>query len=87
RVEELEDEIEALEEQLGDDVDAEKMVSRHITLLHEYNEAKDAGQVRGAMFILSDASHGSASVRWKLAALKQTTVRQMHQDYGLSVDD
>lgn len=28
------------------DVDAEKIVKRHITLLHRYNEAKDATQVR-----------------------------------------
>lgn len=29
----------------SEDEDAEKIVSRHIKLLHRYNEAKDAAQV------------------------------------------
>ncbi|KDR73636.1 hypothetical protein GALMADRAFT_251407 [Galerina marginata CBS 339.88] len=67
----LELEIDKLQEQLGDGVDAEKIVKRHITLLHKYNEAKDATQI----------------LIGRLAALKETTIRQIHEDYGLKVDD
>ncbi|PPR01097.1 hypothetical protein CVT26_016003 [Gymnopilus dilepis] len=41
----LEEEIEKLQAKLGEGIDAEKVVQRHITLLHKYNEAKDATQV------------------------------------------
>ncbi|KAG2135664.1 hypothetical protein BD769DRAFT_1441430 [Suillus cothurnatus] len=44
---------------------ADTIVSRHINLLHCYNEAKDATQ---------------------LAVLKETTVRQIHNDMDL-LDD
>lgn len=51
--------------------DAQQIVSRHIKLLHRYNEAKDAAQI----------------IIGKLAAHKQTTIRQIHEDYGLANDD
>jgi hypothetical protein len=46
RVAALEAEMNELQAQLGPDEDAQQIVSRHIKLLHEYNEAKDATQVR-----------------------------------------
>ncbi|KIM48711.1 hypothetical protein M413DRAFT_37390, partial [Hebeloma cylindrosporum] len=39
-------EIDRLQAQLGPNEDPEKIVKRHIELLHKYNEAKDATQVR-----------------------------------------
>ncbi|KAI0290541.1 DNA repair protein [Multifurca ochricompacta] len=51
--------------------DAQKIVSRHIKLLHRYNEAKDAAQI----------------IIGKLAVQKKTTIRQIHEDYGLTDDD
>ncbi|PPQ93267.1 hypothetical protein CVT25_015265 [Psilocybe cyanescens] len=62
----LELEIAKLQAQLGEGVDAEAIVKRHIALLHRYNEAKDATQ---------------------LASLKETTIRQIHEDYDLKNDD
>ncbi|KAG8928397.1 hypothetical protein FRC02_006978 [Tulasnella sp. 418] len=63
-------EIEELELKLGGK-DPQKIISRHIQLLHEYNEAKDMAQI----------------ILGKLAGRKQTTIRQLHEDYGLSSDD
>ncbi|TFY63699.1 hypothetical protein EVJ58_g3099 [Rhodofomes roseus] len=51
--------------------DAAKIVSRHIKLLHRYNEAKDAAQI----------------LIGRLAAHRQTTISQIHKDYGLTKDD
>ncbi|KAF4614473.1 hypothetical protein D9613_002680 [Agrocybe pediades] len=67
----LEQEIEQLQARLGEGVDAEKIVKRHIALLHKYNEAKDAAQI----------------LIGRLASIKQTTIRQIHEDYGLTDDD
>ncbi|KAI0060320.1 hypothetical protein BV25DRAFT_1807691 [Artomyces pyxidatus] len=67
----LQAEIEELEKTLGPDEDADKIVSRHIKLLHRYNEAKDATQI----------------LIGKLAAHKQTTIRQIHEDYDLTDAD
>ncbi|KAH7106789.1 DNA repair protein [Auriculariales sp. MPI-PUGE-AT-0066] len=67
----LQQEIDRLEKQLGPGIDADKVVKRHIELLHDYNESKDACQV----------------ILGKLAVLKQSTVRQLHTDYGLMSDD
>ncbi|KAF9483464.1 hypothetical protein BDN70DRAFT_301812 [Pholiota conissans] len=64
-------EIDRLQEKLGERVDAEKIVKRHIQLLHRYNEAKDAAQI----------------LIGRLATIKQTTIRQIHEDYGLNDDD
>ncbi|KAI0728372.1 DNA repair protein [Fomitopsis betulina] len=71
RIAELQAEVEELQKQLGEDVDAEKIVSRHIKLLHGYNEAKDAAQI----------------LMGRLAAHRQSTIRQIHIDYGLTKDD
>jgi len=51
--------------------DADVIVQGHIKLLHDYNEAKDATQV----------------LIGKLAILKETTVKQLHEDYGLTNED
>ncbi|KAH9035927.1 DNA repair protein [Lactarius pseudohatsudake] len=71
RILELESEIAELQKELGPGEDAQQVVSRHIKLLHRYNEAKDAAQI----------------IIGKLAAHKQTTIRQIHEDYGLTGDD
>ncbi|KAE9398306.1 hypothetical protein BT96DRAFT_994929 [Gymnopus androsaceus JB14] len=55
----------------GPDADAEKIVNRHIKLLHRYNEAKDAAQI----------------LIGRLANLKETTVRQIHMDLDLPQGD
>ncbi|EIM88035.1 uncharacterized protein STEHIDRAFT_155394 [Stereum hirsutum FP-91666 SS1] len=68
RIAELEVEVEQLQKELGEEVDANKIVSRHIKLLHRYNEAKDATQL----------------LIGKLASHKQTTIRQVHEDLGLT---
>ncbi|KAF8163609.1 DNA repair protein [Crassisporium funariophilum] len=64
-------EIDRLQQQLGENEDAEKIVKKHISLLHKYNEAKDATQI----------------LIGRLAALKQTTIRQIHDDYELKDED
>ncbi|KAI0284839.1 DNA repair protein [Russula brevipes] len=71
RISELEAEISGLQKELGLGENAQKIVSRHIKLLHRYNEAKDATQI----------------IIGKLACHKQTTIRQTHDDYGLANDD
>ncbi|KAH8119801.1 Swi5-domain-containing protein [Phellopilus nigrolimitatus] len=70
RLVELQAEIDNLRETLGDK-DAGKIVDKHIKLLHEYNEAKDATQI----------------IIGKLAVHKETTVKQLHEGYGLAADD
>ncbi|KAJ4488576.1 hypothetical protein J3R30DRAFT_3242416, partial [Lentinula aciculospora] len=67
RISELQAEVDRLQEELGQDKDAEKIVNKHIKLLHRYNEAKDAAQVR----------------EFQLANLKETTVRQIHKNLEL----
>ncbi|KAI0253557.1 DNA repair protein [Lactifluus subvellereus] len=71
RISELEAAVAELQKELGPGEDAQKIVSRHIKLLHRYNEAKDAAQI----------------IIGKLAVHKQTTIRQIHDDYGLMHDD
>ncbi|KAI8981295.1 DNA repair protein [Trametes punicea] len=71
RIEALQAEIAELQKSLGENENAEQIVSRHIKLLHRYNEAKDAAQI----------------LIGKLAAYRQTTIRQIHSDYGLTDDD
>ncbi|OBZ68486.1 DNA repair protein SWI5 [Grifola frondosa] len=71
RIVALQAEIDELQNVLGEGEVAEKIVSRHIKLLHQYNEAKDATQI----------------LIGKLAAYRQTTIRQIHIDYGLADDD
>ncbi|KAF8555143.1 hypothetical protein OG21DRAFT_1508082 [Imleria badia] len=67
----LEAEIDELQKRLGADENAEEIVSRHIKLLHRYNEAKDATQI----------------LIGRLAAIKGTTIRQIHQDMELLDED
>ncbi|EKM84321.1 hypothetical protein AGABI1DRAFT_124641 [Agaricus bisporus var. burnettii JB137-S8] len=71
RVVALKDEIEALQAALGIDEDAQAIVKLHISLLHRYNEAKDATQI----------------LIGRLATLRNTTVRQIHEDYDLKDSD
>jgi len=66
----LQAEIDTLKASLSGE-DPQKIVSRHIKLLHEYNEAKDAAQM----------------LMGKIAGVKQTTVKQLHEDYGLDPED
>ncbi|KAI0284841.1 hypothetical protein BC826DRAFT_942158 [Russula brevipes] len=87
RISELEAEIAGLQKELGLGEDAQKIVSRHIKLLHRYNEAKDATQVL-LHALPSDFSPAcSSSSLAHLACHKQTTIRQTHDDYGLADDD
>ncbi|KIL71480.1 hypothetical protein M378DRAFT_65162 [Amanita muscaria Koide BX008] len=67
----LQVEIEALQKELREGEDAEQIVKKHISLLHRYNEAKDATQI----------------LIGRLAAIKQTTVRQIHEDLDLKNTD
>ncbi|KAI0701264.1 DNA repair protein [Cerioporus squamosus] len=71
RIQALQAEVDELQQVLGEDENAEQIVSRHIKLLHAYNEAKDAAQI----------------LIGKLAAYRHTTIRQLHKDYGLTDDD
>jgi hypothetical protein len=68
--------------------DPEKIIERHIKLLHDYNESKDAAQV------LLDVMHDThmiltppQALMGKLAVIHGTTVRQLHEKFGLSKDD
>ncbi|EIN14273.1 hypothetical protein PUNSTDRAFT_129905 [Punctularia strigosozonata HHB-11173 SS5] len=56
---------------LGEDQDADAIVSAHIKRLHRYNEAKDATQI----------------LIGRLAVLKDTTIRKIHEDYGLETTE
>ncbi|KAH9956624.1 DNA repair protein [Russula dissimulans] len=71
RISELEAEVAELQNELGLGEDAQQIVSRHIKLLHRYNEAKDATQI----------------IIGKLAVHKETTIRQTHEAFGLTADD
>ncbi|KAF8346927.1 hypothetical protein F5887DRAFT_882354 [Amanita rubescens] len=84
RIAALQAEIETLQRELGEGVDAEAIVKRQINLLHRYNEAKDATQVR--VHIVHPA-HTSTTFAWQLATIKQTTVRQIHNDMDLKDTD
>lgn len=86
---------------------AEEIVSRHIKLLHRYNEAKDATQVQNKFscvryqadvtvsFARSSSEGYSISEKYphiltlklQLAAIRGTTIRQIHQDMSLLDDD
>ncbi|PAV22583.1 hypothetical protein PNOK_0254000 [Pyrrhoderma noxium] len=71
RINALTAEIDKLQAELGRDDDAEEIVNKHIKLLHSYNEAKDATQI----------------ILGKLAVRKETTVKQLHEEYGLGLHD
>ncbi|KAI0052713.1 hypothetical protein FA95DRAFT_1675071 [Auriscalpium vulgare] len=71
RIAALQAQIEQLEKRFGPGEDPNKLVNDHIKLLHRYNEAKDATQI----------------IIGKLASFKQTTIRQIHEDYDLRDDD
>ncbi|KZT62009.1 Swi5-domain-containing protein [Calocera cornea HHB12733] len=51
--------------------DPNEAVKEHIRILHEYNELKDATQL----------------MIGRLANMKDITIRQTHEDYGLTSDD
>ncbi|KAG8844931.1 hypothetical protein FRB91_002213 [Serendipita sp. 411] len=53
------------------EAEAQSIVNKHIKLLHSYNESKDAAQ----------------ALIGKLAVATGTTVRELHQKYGLSSED
>ncbi|TRM67022.1 hypothetical protein BD626DRAFT_546047 [Schizophyllum amplum] len=76
RAAELEAEVASLQAQLGANIDADKIVKKHIKLLHRYNEAKDATQVRSSSCCLLG-----------LANLKDLTIKQIHEDYDLTDAD
>ncbi|KIY50503.1 hypothetical protein FISHEDRAFT_71552 [Fistulina hepatica ATCC 64428] len=63
----LQAEVEKLREELGADEDPDKIIKHHIDLLHRYNEAKDSAQI----------------LIGRLAALKNSTIKQIHMDYDL----
>ncbi|THH30238.1 hypothetical protein EUX98_g3962 [Antrodiella citrinella] len=67
----LQQEVAELQSILGENANANDIVSEHITLLHRYNEAKDATQI----------------LIGKLAMHRGTTIREIHDDYGLTTDD
>ncbi|KAG8900270.1 hypothetical protein FRC01_010196 [Tulasnella sp. 417] len=69
-VKSLQEEIRALENALGKE-DPKKIVSQHIRLLHDYNEAKDKAQ----------------ALIGRIAALKGVSIKQLHEDYGLDPED
>jgi uncharacterized protein YejL (UPF0352 family) len=52
------------------DSDVEQTLSRHITLLHEYNEVKDVGQM----------------LLGKYAEMQGTTTSKMYEQFGLELD-
>ncbi|KAK0433961.1 DNA repair protein [Armillaria borealis] len=71
RIAALEAEVENLQRELGENEDADSIVKRHIKLLHQYNESKDAAQI----------------LIGKLALLKEVTVTQVHADLDLPTGD
>ncbi|KIP02909.1 hypothetical protein PHLGIDRAFT_122044 [Phlebiopsis gigantea 11061_1 CR5-6] len=71
RIATLESEIQELQAVLGEGEDAEVIVSSHIKLLHRYNESKDAAQI----------------LMGRLAAHRGATIRQLHNEYGLTDRD
>ncbi|KAK0481450.1 DNA repair protein [Armillaria novae-zelandiae] len=71
RIAALEAEVENLQQELGENEDADSIVKRHIKLLHQYNESKDAAQI----------------LIGKLALLKEVTVTQVHADLDLPTGD
>ncbi|KAJ7686864.1 DNA repair protein [Mycena rosella] len=71
RIAALQAEVESLQKELGENKDAEAITKKHIKLLHCYNEAKDATQL----------------LIGKLATLKETTVRQIHDELDLRDSD
>ncbi|KAJ7146360.1 hypothetical protein C8R44DRAFT_527033, partial [Mycena epipterygia] len=68
---ELQAEVDSLQKELGENEDAEAITKKHIKFLHRYNEAKDATQI----------------LIGKLATLKETTIRQIHDDLDLRDGD
>ncbi|KIK81987.1 hypothetical protein PAXRUDRAFT_14961 [Paxillus rubicundulus Ve08.2h10] len=73
----LQAKVDALQNRLGANEDAEEITSNHIKLLHRYNEAKDAAQIL----------IGRVQELRELAVLKDTTIRQIHEDMDLLDED
>ncbi|KAI0071022.1 Swi5-domain-containing protein [Panus rudis PR-1116 ss-1] len=67
----LEQEIAELQKVLGEGENPDEIVNRHIKLLHKYNEAKDAAQI----------------LIGRLASHRGVTIRQIHEEYGLTEKD
>nr|GAT49915.1 predicted protein [Mycena chlorophos] len=80
----LETEVAALESKLGAGVDADAIVKKHIKLLHKYNEAKDATQILIGKVLKPQYSPQRCDAHvLQLATLKETTIRQIHEDWDL----
>lgn len=58
----LQAEIEALQKELREGEDAEQIVKKHISLLHRYNEAKDATQVSGYLHTTTDIERSCSKI-------------------------
>ncbi|KAI0348331.1 hypothetical protein BDW22DRAFT_72539 [Trametopsis cervina] len=71
RIQALQQEAVELQAKLGNDEDADQIVSTHIKLLHQYNETKDAAQI----------------LIGRLAAHRGLTIREVHSEFGLSETD
>lgn len=56
---------------IEDNQEIESEIQRHIKLLHKYNETKDLGQM----------------LLGKLAAIEQTTTKNLYERYDLQLDD
>jgi hypothetical protein len=63
------------------------IVEKHIKLLHDYNESKDAAQGRLGTFTPQKCLRPPQALMGKLALIHGTTVRQLHEKFGLSKDD
>lgn len=63
----LHEEINALQNELGVNENADTIVKTHIKLLHQYNEAKDATQI----------------LIGRLATARGSTIKQIHEEYDL----
>ncbi|TCD64745.1 swi5-like zinc finger protein [Steccherinum ochraceum] len=71
RIAALEQEVAELQKVLGEGQNADEIVSKHIKLLHRYNEAKDATQI----------------LIGKLAMHRGSTIKEVHEEYGLLPTD
>ncbi|KAG9016689.1 hypothetical protein FRB90_002481 [Tulasnella sp. 427] len=69
-VSKLQEDIRTLEATLEGE-DPKKIVSQHIKLLQDYNEAKDKAQV----------------LIGRIATLKGVSIKQLHEEYDLDVED
>ncbi|CAE6422919.1 unnamed protein product [Rhizoctonia solani] len=89
-VESLQKDIDTLQKLLGDE-DPQKIVDRHIKLLHMYNESKDAAQIVDRhiklLHMYNESKDAAQVILGRLATIKQTTVAKMHEEYDLPLQD